>query len=604
MESIQHMCNRVPLKPVLGGVRGVAHFITSHEQTQSNRVCYYCSWMHSLLPKDIFTDFITDKAGVVDFFLNGHQGQNPVTIDENTTIEFRCKIDSNPKSNITLYFMDNILKTTKDYALALAYTSQSAGCLQAGVYVCTGMNEYNYRKPSKKYLTINVKCFPRPSPTVKVRDRIFSSEQVPVTLSFTALAYPVPDISGYKWRRYNGSVWISLAVNDNIIINTSGLQSNLTILEVARTDYGMYRLDIENSIGIFEQMFTVGPEEKPYPPIDFEHIEDLKTESSFTVRWRPGLDGGPAQTFILRYKKVSAHTWVNVSIADKGEEHMNYTLSGLTSGSEYEIMIYSVNKLGRSATSGELRIRTKDIPRGIAKTTELPTMSIILGTLVALITIVILGMVVTIFVRRRLTNSRHNKRLITTKLFAYENVEYSKDENNESSRKETKQISVPGFMKELETSVHCRAKSLKPQLRQYEATDKGKDSIHAYGGLEEVTKRLDVDKRQSHMYESIEIVKGLDVEKRQSHKYESIEIANGEVLRPKIQQYEATDKGKGSIHAYGAFDEVTKRLDVDKGQSHKYESIEIVKDNKELQTHEKGIDDEINYSVENYENLL
>ena len=30
-----------PLKPVLGGVVSVAHFITINEQTQLNRVCYF-----------------------------------------------------------------------------------------------------------------------------------------------------------------------------------------------------------------------------------------------------------------------------------------------------------------------------------------------------------------------------------------------------------------------------------------------------------------------------------------------------------------------------------------------------------------------------------
>ena len=33
--------NRVLLKPVLGGVAGVAYFITGQGQTQYNRVCYF-----------------------------------------------------------------------------------------------------------------------------------------------------------------------------------------------------------------------------------------------------------------------------------------------------------------------------------------------------------------------------------------------------------------------------------------------------------------------------------------------------------------------------------------------------------------------------------
>ena len=45
MDCIHCIYNRIPLKPVLGGVSGVATVITIHEQTQSNRVCYYfCGW--------------------------------------------------------------------------------------------------------------------------------------------------------------------------------------------------------------------------------------------------------------------------------------------------------------------------------------------------------------------------------------------------------------------------------------------------------------------------------------------------------------------------------------------------------------------------------
>ena len=33
--------NRILLKPTVGGVASVACFITGHEQTQSNQVCYF-----------------------------------------------------------------------------------------------------------------------------------------------------------------------------------------------------------------------------------------------------------------------------------------------------------------------------------------------------------------------------------------------------------------------------------------------------------------------------------------------------------------------------------------------------------------------------------
>ena len=36
--------NRVPLKSVQGGMAAVAHFVTGHQQTQQNRVCYFHSF--------------------------------------------------------------------------------------------------------------------------------------------------------------------------------------------------------------------------------------------------------------------------------------------------------------------------------------------------------------------------------------------------------------------------------------------------------------------------------------------------------------------------------------------------------------------------------
>ena len=43
LELLRSFQNRDPLKSVLGGgVAGVAHFITGHGVTQSNRNCYFC----------------------------------------------------------------------------------------------------------------------------------------------------------------------------------------------------------------------------------------------------------------------------------------------------------------------------------------------------------------------------------------------------------------------------------------------------------------------------------------------------------------------------------------------------------------------------------
>ena len=52
--------NRVALKPGLGGVRDVASAIISHEQTQSNRVCYFQN-LDAVFPKDPLSDYLIQK---------------------------------------------------------------------------------------------------------------------------------------------------------------------------------------------------------------------------------------------------------------------------------------------------------------------------------------------------------------------------------------------------------------------------------------------------------------------------------------------------------------------------------------------------------------
>ena len=50
--------------PVLGGVDGVAHFSTSHEQTQLNRVCYF----------HFFGVFLASKGPIQNLFRYHLQG--------------------------------------------------------------------------------------------------------------------------------------------------------------------------------------------------------------------------------------------------------------------------------------------------------------------------------------------------------------------------------------------------------------------------------------------------------------------------------------------------------------------------------------------------
>ena len=56
--------SRVALNPGLGGVRDVASAITSHEQTQSNRVCCFQT-LDAVFPKHLLSDYLETTPAVV-----------------------------------------------------------------------------------------------------------------------------------------------------------------------------------------------------------------------------------------------------------------------------------------------------------------------------------------------------------------------------------------------------------------------------------------------------------------------------------------------------------------------------------------------------------
>ena len=45
--------NRIPLKPVLGGVCSLANYSVAYEETQSNRISEFRDFVYSLFPKAI-----------------------------------------------------------------------------------------------------------------------------------------------------------------------------------------------------------------------------------------------------------------------------------------------------------------------------------------------------------------------------------------------------------------------------------------------------------------------------------------------------------------------------------------------------------------------
>lgn len=80
----------------------------------------------------------------------------------------------------------------------------------------------------------------------------------------------------------------------------------------------------------------------------FKYLNEYVDETSAVLQWIPGFDGGPDQTFILRYKLDLGKEWKNVSIPDDGGKTVNYTLDDLESNSVYLTELFAMNTEGKS----------------------------------------------------------------------------------------------------------------------------------------------------------------------------------------------------------------------------------------------------------------
>ncbi|XP_060596039.1 uncharacterized protein LOC132750111 [Ruditapes philippinarum] len=195
----------------------------------------------------------------------------------------------------------------------------------------------------------------------ELKTNITSAQNVSVTFQFKSIAYPEPR---FEWFKLTDSSWETLNTGNDkkFEITTQGLNSSLTIRDITEDNYGRYKLKINNTVGSLEQIYFLKANGKPDQPTLFKYLAGDIAETSVILQWKPGFNGGPKQTFILRYKHKSGSNWTIISIPDDGNKIMNYTLSDLKSDSVYFSELISVNSEGQSITRN-LTFKTTDIQK-------------------------------------------------------------------------------------------------------------------------------------------------------------------------------------------------------------------------------------------------
>ena len=81
------------------------------------------------------------------------------------------------------------------------------------------------------------------------------------------------------------------------------------------------------------------------------------TDTSIVVVWIPGYNGGHKQTFSIQYRIVNESTiWITQKISLYNKQ--TYILSGLQSGTWYELRMFAENKFDKSSATDIQSIST------------------------------------------------------------------------------------------------------------------------------------------------------------------------------------------------------------------------------------------------------
>lgn len=83
------------------------------------------------------------------------------------------------------------------------------------------------------------------------------------------------------------------------------------------------------------------------------------SETSVSLIWKPGDDGGLQQTFVLQYREMPDHDFVNITVEDTGELILNSSIASLNPGTDYIAQVYSINTLGVSNVADSILFTTR-----------------------------------------------------------------------------------------------------------------------------------------------------------------------------------------------------------------------------------------------------
>jgi len=170
-------------------------------------------------------------------------------------------------------------------------------------------------------------------------------------------------------------------------------ESEMHVLNTAKSDYGVYRCVAFNGLGEDFIDISLDGTSRPDSP---DHLTLLNsTHNSVTLSWRPGFDGGATAHYQVHYNEVGSQGMKYEDVVPSSAT--KFTIGGLKSGTEYAVRVIAINRLGLSVFQDKpLLAKTK-----ILVGDDVPLIIILTVCIVGMLLLALNILLILFFIRRR-----------------------------------------------------------------------------------------------------------------------------------------------------------------------------------------------------------
>ncbi|CAG9116134.1 unnamed protein product [Plutella xylostella] len=164
-----------------------------------------------------------------------------------------------------------------------------------------------------------------------------------VELTCRCLAAPQPT---FTWTKDNTPLPVNTSTKytSKTYRNSLTYTSVLVINAVTSKDYGSYKCEASNYLGgestNVELTATAPPD--MVGPLTVVNV----TQSTITISWSPGFDGGLPVRYRVRYRKIYDESYRYEDVTPRNATH--FTVTGLDRGTAYLLSVMAINRIGQS----------------------------------------------------------------------------------------------------------------------------------------------------------------------------------------------------------------------------------------------------------------